>query len=264
MQKLFTIIILALFSLAPEILCNNPANKTGTFETISDDFAFFLNDASSFFSSAGNIVVNNYEYIPVVIGLDFLSMNYIDPEIRKRIKKEDTNNFWNTVNEFGNHKYMFLGGVGLYSTGLLLRDKGLKEFGGKIFRGWFYSSILVSSCKLVIGRARPFNEKGSVCFFPFTTNNRYQSHPSGNAATVFAIATILSEETDYFIATIGLYGIVSVSAFARLKKDEHWFSDVALGCLIGTITGKYVCDEKFFGDISLFPTKNGIMLTYSF
>jgi len=67
---------------------------------------------------------------------------------------------------------------------------------------------------------------------------------------------------------IGFYGIAGLAATERLLNNEHWFTDVSLGALLGIAGGLHVINEenkrgkKDNSRISIQPTFNGINFRY--
>jgi membrane-associated phospholipid phosphatase len=98
--------------------------------------------------------------------------------------------------------------------------------------------IFVSPLKEVIGRSRPNAGNGPWQFHPFSGA---ASMPSGHSTTAFTLASALSTHFyDTPAAAIPSYGIATVVAFTRVRGSAHFVSDVVIGALIGTVSGRTV------------------------
>jgi membrane-associated phospholipid phosphatase len=90
------------------------------------------------------------------------------------------------------------------------------------------------SLKFLVGRGRP-DTPGSDGdeFQPATVSPEWSSFPSGHATTAFAAATILDWETDEPWVAPAAYGAAALVAWARVRENRHWTSDVVAGALVG-------------------------------
>lgn len=72
-------------------------------------------------------------------------------------------------------------------------------------------------------------------------SNSHMSCVSGEAAAVFSVATIISEEyKDTGWVPLVSYGVATVASLARINNNAHWTSDVFLGSAIGYFVAKSV------------------------
>ncbi len=65
----------------------------------------------------------------------------------------------------------------------------------------------------------------------------FQSFPSGHAATVFTICTILALHTTSQKYQCILFFIAVITAFSRVYLSQHFLHDVAAGSMIGLVLG---------------------------
>ncbi|NNE71228.1 MAG: phosphatase PAP2 family protein [Rhodothermales bacterium] len=95
------------------------------------------------------------------------------------------------------------------------------------------ANLVTNSLKSVFGRARPWENRGSGSFSPFSG---HRSMPSGHATTAFASLTPFAL---YYGGIVGggLFLLATTTAFSRMATNAHWFSDVVAGSLIGFSTG---------------------------
>ncbi len=97
--------------------------------------------------------------------------------------------------------------------------------------------IITGVLKEVTGRYRPSTHKGVYTFKPFSGN---ASFPSGESTEAFAAGSVIAAEYPHLWVEVPCYGIASLVAFARMREDGHWASDVVAGALIGTTVGRAV------------------------
>ena len=78
------------------------------------------------------------------------------------------------------------------------------------------------------------------------SNSQWRSFPSGHSTTAFAAAAAVTDETTlwwprstWFVGPV-MYGGATMVALSRMYHNRHWASDVAVGALIGTFSGKKV------------------------
>jgi membrane-associated phospholipid phosphatase len=70
-----------------------------------------------------------------------------------------------------------------------------------------------------------------------TLDNGYHSFPSGDVTIAFAQSSVLASEISFWPATVALYGLAATTAFQRVHRDQHWFSDIVGGAVWGTAVG---------------------------
>jgi membrane-associated phospholipid phosphatase len=74
----------------------------------------------------------------------------------------------------------------------------------------------------------------------------WRSFPSGHSTTAFAAASAVTDETtrwwprSTWIVGPMMYGGATLVGLSRMYHNKHWASDVALGAMIGTFSGKKV------------------------
>jgi hypothetical protein len=132
----------------------------------------------------------------------------------------------------------------IYAYGLLGKDEDVRTSGRLLVESLAYSGLINLSLKFTLGRARPFVDKGANKFEFFETTNSYNSMPSGHTTIAFTIATVLSERIDKWWAYIGLYSCAGLTAYERIKSDNHWFSDVILAAGIGHLSSMAVLNAN--------------------
>jgi len=140
-------------------------------------------------------------------------------------------------------------GGSLYAVGLVLRKRGVADFGWHTLEAIAVSGQVTSALKGLFGRSRPYAAAGDASDFDlgggFGTATR-RSFPSGHTSMAFTFASVVAEETGHrwprahrFVAPLA-YAAATGVGLARMYHDKHWASDVALGAAIGTLSGRIV------------------------
>jgi membrane-associated phospholipid phosphatase len=108
------------------------------------------------------------------------------------------------------------------------------------------ASSLSGILKGFAGRARPFVTPDAPWHWNFLhgwTDARYFSMPSGHTTATIAFATAISVASASWAPSariamiLGAFASTLLVAFARIYTNQHWFSDVLIGALLGAITG---------------------------
>ena len=138
------------------------------------------------------------------------------------------------------------GSIAALAVGRLTGNDRLSEVGLHTTEAIVASGAIVGVTKGIIGRQRPFLEKGDPTDFFIGRgfgNGGLTSLPSGHTAAAFSAATVLSIEARRSwpkaapIISPLLYGGATAVGLARMYGSHHWASDVALGATVGTLTG---------------------------
>ncbi len=128
---------------------------------------------------------------------------------------------------------------GLYLGGMIFRNKKAKETALLSLESVALAEGITKGIKHLVGRTRPFGDKGAFHFDPlkFPPPSSSLSFPSGHATTAFALSSVIAEQYGNLPLTIALYGWATVVALARVNNDAHFVSDVFWGGVIGTWVG---------------------------
>ncbi|MGK9476044.1 phosphatase PAP2 family protein [Melioribacter sp. OK-6-Me] len=132
--------------------------------------------------------------------------------------------------------------TGLY--GNLSGNKTYSKIGFEIAQTILYSGMITGFIKIAAGRARPFTDKGSSFYKPFTFfNDDYHSLPSGHATLAFGLSTVLSNNTESDYLKILFYLPAILTTISRVYHDNHWTSDVLLGAAVGYFTARWIYNK---------------------
>jgi len=128
--------------------------------------------------------------------------------------------------------------VGTYLVGLALDVPALRRAGVEAAASSLVASgIVTPALKRLVGRSRPWQEKGPFTFHALTGN---ESFPSGHTTQAFAAASVFAAEAHPLWAKVLIYGLAGGVATARMYHDAHFLSDVTAGATIGTVVGRSV------------------------
>ncbi|MBN2206163.1 MAG: phosphatase PAP2 family protein [Candidatus Aminicenantes bacterium] len=233
-----------LFNTAPGRLGAQEAAGSGALDRL--DRAFL----KSFFDDLGKVVTAPGRWtgkdfavfggVAAAGGFSFL----LDEDIRETVQdsrsssSDDLSGFFSN---FGDGLVLSAGLLGFYAAGERAGDPtwrrtallGLKSLGA--------TALLVMGSKFVIGRARPRANEGRSVFRPFSFKSTYYALPSGHAASAWAVAATIADQSGNRTVDAVAYGLAALASLSRVHDDKHWTSDVVLGSALGYFTAKKVC-----------------------
>ncbi|MEO5616243.1 MAG: phosphatase PAP2 family protein [Candidatus Eisenbacteria bacterium] len=128
---------------------------------------------------------------------------------------------------------------GTMALGYAINSPTLALIPAEIIESHFLAGGVRNLTKLILGRRRPFEHKGSRAFeFDGGT-----SFPSGHTSVVFEIATVLSEHAHRWPVTVTTYALATTVAIQRVDSQTHWASDVVVPALTGTLIARTIVDR---------------------
>jgi hypothetical protein len=146
-----------------------------------------------------------------------------------------------TVDDIGHYyqsPYVIFGTAGLlYGYGALEKKPQLRRVGWEIAESFAIAGAGTQIVKHLVGRSRPYQNEGPFHFVGPGFKNANQSFPSGDVTVAFSFASVLAAETHTVPTTVLFYGLGALTAFQRLNKNMHWFSDTVAGAAWGTAVG---------------------------
>jgi membrane-associated phospholipid phosphatase len=142
----------------------------------------------------------------------------------------------------------YIGGS-LYLIGRIAHLPRVADLGWHGTEAVMMGELTSYAIKGLVGRARPFVTIDDPDDFKFGRgfgSSEWRSFPSGHATTAFAAAAVVTDETTlwwpkstWIIGPL-MYGGATMVGLSRIYHNRHWASDVAVGALIGTFSGKKV------------------------
>ncbi len=140
---------------------------------------------------------------------------------------------------------VIIASAAMWSVGEVTHNSELVKLGGHAGVAIVAGGIVSTGLKYLIGRQRPFVERGDAYdFAPLRgTHAGRSSLPSGHTTAAFAFAASLA--TDLRIdhpagaryAVPLLYLGAATVGVARMYSNKHWMSDVVMGAGIGSLIG---------------------------
>jgi membrane-associated phospholipid phosphatase len=168
---------------------------------------------------------------------------------------------------------LYLGGMiaALYLGGEIFDERGVRKTALLSLESWLTAGAIVIGIKTILGRARPYTDLGPQFWKPFSFRSEDHSFPSGHAASAFAVATVVADQTDFVLVDVLAYSLSTLAALSRIHDSKHWASDVFIGATIGYFVGKKICSlhrkqgsKNVQLGFCLSPNAKGITINLSF
>jgi membrane-associated phospholipid phosphatase len=207
----------------------------------------------------------------VVVGtVALMSLDQTGRDIAQRNQSSTGTTIANIGREYGQAEIGGAIGAAIYLGGLAFKCDNTRVTGRMVLESLLFSGATTLVLKSIIGRSRPYTNKGSHNFLGFQFNPDNTSLPSGHTTVAFAVSSTLAARIHNTWATIGLYSLATLTAGARIYEDAHWLSDTFLGAAIGTSVGMAVTHLGESGNRStsqslyITPGLGGVNITYIF
>jgi len=146
--------------------------------------------------------------------------------------KEDWRDAFGAIGNPGTH--FALAGV-WYLAGQQTMDDKTYEVGKTLF-----SALTINGLTVLLGQTATY-DRGP--------NGELGTFPSGHTSSSFVFASVMHEAYGHLVG-IPLYGLATLAGYERIEDGEHYFSDVVMGAVLGTVVGHSVAsgrDPEFFG-----------------
>jgi membrane-associated phospholipid phosphatase len=91
-----------------------------------------------------------------------------------------------------------------------------------------------------VGRARPFEDKGSTSFNGFGPDSGQSGFASNHVALAFALTTPFAQKHNM----PWLYAVAASTALGRVQQREHWLTDTVAGAMMGYAFGSLLTDQQ--------------------
>jgi membrane-associated phospholipid phosphatase len=132
-------------------------------------------------------------------------------------------------------------GDGLFSIAVVLLLLVMRRYrmAWQVLAAYIVSGLLAQLIKHLVVSPRPvefFKFKEPIFYLAGVTNSGNGSFPSGHAASIFALATMLAYFAgNKWISWLYLLGAISVG-YSRIYLSQHFLTDVLAGSLVGVCT----------------------------
>lgn len=206
-------------------------------------FAKMAGDFGKVFVSPLHWKKTDFLWLGGAIAATGLSVALLDHGTREWVEDHEDaaiNDFSLFVSHLGEAPFILGLSTVLYGSGEAFKDDGLRKTGLLSLESFCISGIIVNGIKYMLARARPLSAEGHISIHWFSFKNSQHSFPSGHSASAFAVAAVIAGQSDHFLVEAASYGVASLVALSRVNNDEHWFSDVVAGSIIGYFIGKKV------------------------
>jgi hypothetical protein len=216
-------------------------SEAGFPEDIKNDLHSALNTSIGFLKSPLHFTTGDLILTGIIVGATSASI-MIDQPIRASVKKIHSPQLDQVMpfgEDFGTVRYTTVLSGALYLGGFLIDDLELRKTGLILMETLFFNGLITQGLKIIVGRSRPYLNDGNmdIDFFTFEMDQEDFSMPSGHTSAAFSVATVLSERIGNIYASAALYSLAGLTAFQRIYRDQHWFSDTILAAALGTVIG---------------------------
>lgn len=140
------------------------------------------------------------------------------------------NNFHKTLSKI-NGTVCLAVPAGMFITGLIEKDKTLKENALFITESIVISSVTTWSLKKIVGRERPAIYDPT---FTAVLDLHNHSFPSGHTSEAFSMATSLSMKYRKWYVVVPAFAYAGLAGYSRLYLGVHYPTDVLAGALVGS------------------------------
>lgn len=214
---------------------------------LAADAELFLGDAISFFAAPRSFGSNEWSLAAAASGT-VITLMVADQELQSRIGRDTernlNNDFWDIPTRYGIVQYANLFSFGTYAIGLFTGSDAIRTTGRLLFESLSISGVSVMALRFLFGRSRPYGENNAWDYNWFEWSNEIQSFPSGHTTVAFALSTVLAEQLGGVLPRVGLYGLATLTGFARVYNNQHWVSDAVAGGLLGFVAGLHVVGRE--------------------
>lgn len=248
---------------------------TTILQDLGNDIVTGLQDAGNYYTSPLRFNSSAWFYTGMLIDGIAVSTT-LDYNIKQKASRNNVtsynHDFWDIPTAYGDVIYPASASGIIYAFGLFTRNDKIRVTGRLLIEALGIAGVSVTTLKFITGRDRPFYRNDPYWFKAFQTKNEHLSFSSGHAAVAFAVSSVLAERFDNNYLRVGLYGFAALTAYARIHNNQHWFSDVVLGSLIGFSSGYFVVhreqdrneNKTKNGGFSIYPSLNGLGVVWKF
>ena len=241
------------------------------------DIMIGLSDAGAFYTMPLHFDGKEWFYTAAITDGIVVSST-LDWNIKQKVSRNGASgynhNFWDIPTVYGDVFYPATASGMVYAIGLFTRNDKIRITGRLLIEAMCIAGVTTTAVKMISGRDRPFYRNDQNWFKLFQTKNEHLSFPSGHATVAFAVSSVLAEYFDNNYLRVGLYGFAALTAYARVRNNQHWFSDVITGGLIGFASGYFVVhrekdreESKYIKStggkgISIYPGLSGVSIVW--
>ncbi len=278
-MKKLPVILWILFWGTPICFADNhhpPEIKLSVVHVAWNDIMIGFQDARGLVTSPANFSQRDWLIAATGISASMLLMT-MDKPIRQMVDRNYKgtlgDHFPNMIAKYGQIDYAAYLSLGMYGIGLFAQRDDLRLTGRMLTQGLIYTSSAIILLRCGLGRIRPYQTEDPWNFKWFNTDILLRSFPSSHASTSFVLSTILSYRLNNRYMSAGLYSLALMIAILRVYQNQHWFSDVVVGSVLGIGASRYVigCEKRRYSQTEhqssrwrIAPARGGLRLSYRF
>jgi membrane-associated phospholipid phosphatase len=207
----------------------------------------FLNDQKAMWTSPLHIKPKDAEWLLPIAAATAVSINFDAQENMTLGVSHSRDVISRRLTDIGS-PYALVGfAATAYLIGHFTHNENARETGVLSAEALADTALITEVLKYATNRQRPFEGNGRGDFYPDGFNNYPAglSFPSGHAASAFAVAKIISDETrGHTWLHLGLYALAATIGAARITGHEHFPSDVLVGGTFGYLIGGYIYHHR--------------------
>jgi membrane-associated phospholipid phosphatase len=176
----------------------------------------------------------------LLIGGVIFAAGLLDDKVQSFVQDErnaTSNSVARVGNTFGTGTIVFPALLSAWVAGAALGGDGVQKAAGHALIAATTGGLAAVAIKHTMGRMRPSSGFDSDHFDWFEKSDA--SFPSGHTAVAFSVASSLSRDIRGHWDDVALFGAASLTGFARLNDNKHWFSDVLGGAAVGILAGRW-------------------------
>ncbi len=132
--------------------------------------------------------------------------------------------------------YFFAGLTGaMLTTGFAFKNQKLLETTRLMVESVVITQIFTISLKEIVGRARPYTNRGAsdFNFFKFNRSDDFRAMPSGHTSAIFSMMSVIAKQYPKWWVTLPAYTLATSVALQRMDSRSHWGADVIVGATLG-------------------------------
>jgi membrane-associated phospholipid phosphatase len=258
------VISILVFVCATDLLGVTQDSVYSTVQTLSSDGKTFLSNTAAVITSPFHFSSADWMSAGTVVLSTAILLN-ADIPVRNAFRHQHSlfnDRLAHIGNAYGEGLFGFGLATTLYAGGVIGGHDKLRETGIILLESLTIATTISTAGKCIISRSRPIAEEGATRFNGFKTDYLHTSFPSGHATVAFAVSSVLAEQFDVPLLTIGLYSLSTLTALSRVYDDQHWLSDTFAGAVLGTVCGISVShlhkSKEHSMSVYIVPMFNGV------
>ena len=211
---------------------------------IGNDFNDFLKVGGDYFTAPLNFESSDWKNLGITTAM--VAGGFFLDNTARSYSQRDHASFKDDlfdIDQYYTTSYGAVATAGIYGFGLLTNNEKVRNVAVQIGESVIYAGIVTVTLKSLVGRSRPYTNRGHANFHPFSIADDKVSFPSGHTTFAFAFSTVMAHQVDDIFWKVGWFGAAGLVSYARMYHNEHWFSDVLMGAAIGYFTGRFVVNH---------------------